>query len=97
MKKILVLTLSLCTFLITSSYALDAKGLKEGYALNNKYCTSCHASVADPEKPGHTRDTWHIILNIMHKRGMEKLSEADTAKMVDYFYTIRQGMERQPG
>ena len=97
MKKILISTLCLSAFLAASAYAMDAKDLREGYALSNKYCTGCHESVADPEKPGHTRDTWHLILNIMHQRGMEKLSAEDTAKLVDYFYAIRQGMERQPG
>ncbi|WP_022850847.1 c-type cytochrome [Limisalsivibrio acetivorans] len=74
-----------------------AKMLEEGYALNSKYCTSCHDSVADPEKSGMTRDTWFLVINIMHKYGMEGLSEDDKATLVDYFYTIRKGIEKSAG
>ncbi|MCF6265470.1 MAG: hypothetical protein L3J57_02860 [Desulfuromusa sp.] len=68
-----------------------------GYALNNKYCVSCHDSVADPGKPGFTRDTWHLIINIMHKNGLENLSAEESGALVDYFYKIRKGLEREAG
>jgi len=69
----------------------------EGYELNIKYCTSCHNSVADPEKTGYTRDTWYVIINVMHKYGMQTLPQHDADVLVDYFYTIRKGIERDPG
>ena len=97
MKKILLLLLCILTFLVASSYAMSAKEQMQGYALNNAHCISCHDSVADPEKPGFTRDTWHLIINIMHKNGMEKLSPEDNGALVDYFYMIRKGLEREAG
>ena len=97
MRKILVITLCLSVMLASSIFAMDTKGLKEGYALNKKYCVSCHDSVADPEKSGFTRDTWHLILNVMHKQGLQKLSNDDSEKLIDYFYSIRKGMELNAG
>lgn len=97
MKRALVITLCISALLVTPCFSLDANSLRHGYELNKKYCMSCHDSVADPEKVGLTRDTWHLVLNIMHKHGLEKLSAEDTAALVDYFYSIRQGMERSPG
>lgn len=97
MKKTLVITLCISALLASSSFALDAKSLKQGYELNNTYCVTCHDSVADPEKVGFTRDTWHLVLNIMHKHGLQKLSAEDSAALVDFFYAIRKGMERDPG
>lgn len=97
MKRILISLICILAFFAASSYATSAKDQMKGYALNNKYCTSCHDSVADPEKTGFTRDTWHLIINIMHKNGLEKLSEEENAALVDYFFTIRKGMEREAG
>ena len=82
---------------VISSNAMSAKDQMQGYALNKKYCVSCHDSVADPEKPGFTRDTWHLVLNLMHKNGLEKLSAEETEILIDYFYTIRKGLEREAG
>lgn len=97
MKRILLVTLCIFTLMVASSYALSAQEQMNGYKLNNKYCTSCHDSVADPEKTGFTRDTWHLILNNMHKHGLEKLSVEENGALVDYFYTIRKGHEREAG
>jgi len=38
----------------------------KAYEVFNQKCTGCHASVADPEKPGRTRDDWHLVVNVMH-------------------------------
>lgn len=97
MKKVLISLICIFALFAASSYATSAKDQMKGYALNNKYCTSCHDSVADPEKTGFTRDTWLLIINIMHKNGLEKLSEEDNDALVDYFYMIRKGMEREAG
>ena len=97
MKRILISLICILVFFVASSYAMDAKDQMNGYALNNKYCTSCHDSVADPEKSGFTRDTWHLIINIMHKNGLENLSTEENGSLVDYFYTIRKGLEREAG
>jgi len=63
---------------------MSAKEQMQGYALNNTHCFSCHDSVADPEKPEFTRDTWHLIVNIMHKNGMKKLSVDENDALVDF-------------
>ena len=97
MKKTLVACLVVLAFFVASSYAMNAKDQMQGYALNNKYCVSCHDSVADPEKPGFTRDTWHLILNLMHKHGLGKLTAEESETLIDYFYTIRKGLEREAG
>lgn len=97
MKRILIATICILVFFVVSSHGMSAKDQMDGYALSNKYCTACHDSVADPEKTGFTRDTWHLILNIMHKHGLQKLSDEETGSLVDYFYTIRKGLEREAG
>ena len=97
MQKALIGLICLSIFLVASAYATSTKDQMHGYALNNKYCVSCHDSVADPEKPGFTRDTWHLIINIMHKNGLESLSTEDNGALVDYFYMIRKGLEREAG
>jgi len=61
-----------------------------------KKCLGCHDSVADPEKPGRTRDDWHLVVNVMHKYGLD--ITADEADMIiDLLYDLRQGMEREAG
>ncbi|MCD6186557.1 MAG: hypothetical protein J7K09_00215 [Desulfuromusa sp.] len=97
MKKVLISLICIVAFFVASSYAMSTKDQMHGYALNNKYCVSCHDSVADPEKPGFTRDTWHLIINIMHKNGLESLSVEENGALVDYFYMIRKGLEREAG
>lgn len=97
MKKILVATLCLLVLMVASSYAMSSKDLTNGYQLNKKHCISCHDSVADPEKSGLTRDTWLLVLKLMHKNGLEKLSVEEEATLVDYFYSIRKGIERDAG
>src|SRR6056297_24553 len=98
MKKMMLLLVLLVFAWVVSVQALDASAQKEGYALHNQHCVLGHDSVADPEKPGFTRDTWFLILNVMHEKyGMETLSEQTKAKLVDYLYTFRKGMEREAG
>ncbi len=98
MRKILVMLIALFAFFVAGVSAMEAKDVAQGYALHNQHCLSCHDSIADPEKSGFTRDTWFLILNVMHdKYGMESLSAEDKGKLVDYLYTIRKGMEREAG
>lgn len=98
MKKVFILILILSAFFVSAVCAMDAKEQMQGYALHNQHCLSCHDSVADPEKPGFTQDTWFLIINIMHdKYGMESLSVEDKGKLTDYLYTIRKGIEREAG
>ncbi|BBO67794.1 hypothetical protein DSCA_17240 [Desulfosarcina alkanivorans] len=69
---------------------------KQAFALYTKKCLGCHDSVADPEKPGRTRDDWHLVVNVMHKYGMDMTTdEADV--IIELLYDLRQGMEREAG
>lgn len=97
MKRVLMSLICMLAFLTASSYAMNAKDQMNGYALSKKYCTSCHDSVADPEKPGFTRDTWHLLINIMHKNGLENLTVEENGALVDYFFLIRKGLELEAG
>lgn len=97
MKRIIMIAFGLSILLGSNSFALDVRSVKDGYELNKKYCVSCHDSVANPERDGFTRDSWHLILNLMHKHGLQKLSNEETEALIDYFYTIRKGMENQAG
>lgn len=69
---------------------------KEGFALYTKKCLGCHDSVADPEKPGRTRDDWHLVINVMHGYGLD-LSADEGDIITDLLYDLRRGMEREAG
>jgi len=36
------------------------------YKVYQEKCLLCHDSVADPEKPGRTKDDWRLAVEIMH-------------------------------
>lgn len=98
MKKVFIILIVISAFLVSGVSAMETKALMQGYALHNQHCLSCHDSIADPEKPGFTQDTWFLIINVMHdKYGMESLSTEDKGKLTDYLFTIRKGMEREAG
>jgi hypothetical protein len=66
------------------------------YDLFNQKCTRCHASVADPEKPGKTRDDWHLVVNVMHGYGLDLTTE-QSESIIDLLYDLRKGMEKEAG
>ncbi len=68
----------------------------KAFKVYKKKCLGCHNSVADPEKPGRTRDDWHMIVNIMHDYGMD-LSEAQSELIIELLYDLRRGIEREAG
>jgi hypothetical protein len=69
---------------------------KRAYELYTKKCLSCHDSVADPEKPGRTRDDWFLVVNVMHGYGFD-LTDDDAAMIVDLLYELRPGIEKEAG
>lgn len=69
---------------------------QKAYAVYVKKCLGCHVSVADPEKPGRTRDDWHLVVNVMHAYGLE-LTTAESEMIIDLLYDLRKGMEREAG
>jgi hypothetical protein len=82
------------------STILAAAGKKvdyqKAYTVYTQKCSGCHSSVADPEKPGRTRDEWHIVVNVMHDYGLE-LTNEESEMIIDLLYKLRRGMEREAG
>ena len=53
---------------------------KQAFELYQNKCLGCHDSVADPEKPGRTRDDWHLVVQVMHRYGLD-LTDDETARL----------------
>lgn len=66
------------------------------FAVFKKHCTQCHNSVADPERPGKTRDEWYAIINLMEGHGLN-ISQSEADMIVDLLYNLRRGVEENPG
>lgn len=66
------------------------------FAVFKKHCTQCHNSVADPERPGKTRDEWYTVINLMEGHGLN-ISQAEADMIVDLLYSLRRGVEDNPG
>lgn len=73
-----------------------SKDLAKAYKVYQKKCVRCHVSVADPEKPGRTRDDWHLIVNVMHDYGLD-LTTNQSEQIIDLLYELRRGLEREAG
>lgn len=69
---------------------------KEAYKVYQQKCLACHDSVADPEKPGRTRDEWHLSVNVMHGYGLD-LSIQESEMIIDLLYDLRRGIEKEAG
>jgi len=69
---------------------------KKTFEIYKSKCLSCHDSVADPEKPGHTRDEWFLKVNVMHGYGLD-LTDQEAAAIVDLLYELRTGTEKEAG
>lgn len=67
-----------------------------GYRLVQQKCTGCHVSVADPERPGKTRDEWYAVVRLMASHGF-KLSDQEVEDIVDHLYALRRGVEKDAG
>lgn len=61
-----------------------------------KRCLGCHDSVADPEKPGRTRDDWHVVVNVMHGYGLQ-LTDEEGETITDLLFDLRKGIEKDAG
>lgn len=68
----------------------------EAYVVYQKKCLSCHVSVADPEKPGRTRDDWLMVVEVMHDYGFD-LTPHESELITDLLYDLRRGMEKEAG
>lgn len=66
------------------------------FAVFNKNCTQCHVSVADPERPGKTRDEWYRIVNLMEGHGLV-VTQEEADMIVDLLFKLRAGVEDQAG
>ena len=70
--------------------------IENAFKVYTQKCSGCHSSVADPEKPGRTRDEWHIVVNVMHDYGIGMTVE-ESEMIIDLLYKLRQGMEKEAG
>ena len=68
----------------------------KAFQVYQQKCLGCHDSVADPEKPGRTRDDWHLVVNIMHDYGLD-LTEEQSELIIDLLYDLRRGLEKEAG
>lgn len=66
------------------------------FTVFKKHCTQCHNSIADPERPGKTRDEWYAIINLMEGHGL-RISQEEADMIVDLLYSLRRGIEDRPG
>jgi hypothetical protein len=98
----LFLALSAAGFLLISSSgsADSSEKMKathqKAFQVYARHCLSCHDSVADPERPGRTRDDWHLVVNIMHGYGLD-VSNEDSEMIIDLLYDLREGLEKEAG
>ncbi len=100
------LRLGFFTFLVAAFFLAGVNGdaqeakkkveSQKAYKLVNQKCLGCHDSVADPERPGKTRDDWNLVIEVMHKQGV-KLKPAESEMLIDYLYNLRKGIEKEAG
>lgn len=69
---------------------------KKAFAIFKQKCLQCHDSVADPEKPGRTKDEWLLVLKTMHGYGLG-LTPQETELVGGLLYDLRRGVEKDPG
>lgn len=69
---------------------------KKAFAIYKQKCLQCHDSVADPEKPGRTRDEWLLVIETMHGYGLG-LTPKETELVGGLLYNLRRSMEKDPG
>lgn len=72
------------------------RATQEEFAVFQKHCVQCHNSVADPERPGKTRDEWYRIINLMEVHGLE-ITQGEADMIVDLLFKLRRGIEDTPG
>jgi hypothetical protein len=80
----------------TTSAGTNKIDYSAAYAVFDQKCTGCHGSVADPEKPGKTRDDWHLVVNVMHRHGLD-LTTKQSEIIIDILYSLRKGIEKEAG
>ena len=100
-NKVLASVLAVALLVPVGAGAVETKkvtvDLQKGYQLAKKRCTSCHDSVANPEAGRKTRDEWIVVIDIMHKQFHVKSNKDEQELLIIYFYTIRKGLETEPG
>jgi hypothetical protein len=69
---------------------------QKAFDIYKQKCLGCHDSVADPEKPGRTRDDWLLVVNVMHGYGLE-LTNEESEMIIDLLYDLRKGLEKEAG
>lgn len=81
---------------VTAGSQNKLQAQQNAFKVYQQKCLGCHDSVADPEKPGRTRDDWHLVIQVMHGYGLD-LNIEESNQIIDLLYNLRKGMEREPG
>jgi hypothetical protein len=91
-------TAGIATSAEKSSKAAETKKVDhmKAFKVYKQKCLLCHDSVADPEKPGRTRDDWILVIKTMHGYGLG-LTPKETEQVADLLYSLRRGKEKDPG
>ena len=97
---ITVLSMSLLVAALFCYSSTSAKTKKadhiSAYKIYQEKCLLCHDSIADPEKPGRTKDDWRLVVEIMHGYGLG-LTQPETDLIIELLYDLRKGIEKQAG
>lgn len=73
-----------------------AKDQQAAYQLYKSKCLGCHVSVADPERPGKTRDDWMVVVKFMNQHFVN-LTDDQAEKIIDLLFSLRPGIEKEAG
>lgn len=101
----ILLTLVACGLVLGAAGLAPAKPGKRqmaaeeqmaAYQLYQQKCLACHLSVADPERPGKTRDGWTIVVKYMNDHFVS-LNDQEAAQIINLLYALRRGLEKEPG
>ncbi|MCF8033205.1 MAG: hypothetical protein K9K66_11710 [Desulfarculaceae bacterium] len=75
---------------------MEAKAQMAAYKVFKQKCLACHDNIADPERPGKTRDGWTIVVKYMDDHYVN-LNDQEAGQIIGLLYAIRKGEEKEPG
>ena len=75
---------------------MEADAQMAAYEVFKQKCLACHDNIADPERPGKTRDGWTIVVKYMGDHYVD-LNDQEASQIINLLYAIRKGLEKEPG
>lgn len=101
-----LILLAVCGLLLVSAGLVAAKAAAKqqmaadqqmaAYEIYQQKCLACHDSIADPERPGKTRDGWTIVVRYMNDHYVQ-LTDQQAEQIINLLYALRKGLEKDPG